>query len=190
VKVGDKVIVIGGGNVAMDAARSALRLGGKVTVVYRRTEEFMPARREEVINAKEEGINFLFLASPVRFIGDENGNVCRVECIRMRLGEPDESGRRRPIPIEGSEFTLDADTVIVAIGQRPNPIAVRGDEKIRLTSHETIVANSETGETDRPGVFAAGDIVTGNATVISAMGGGRRAAQAINRFLMEKKGNN
>ena len=190
VKVGDKVIVIGGGNVAMDAARSALRLGGKVTVVYRRTEEFMPARREEVINAKEEGINFVFLASPVRFIGDEKGNVCGVECIRMRLGEPDESGRRRPIPIEGSEFTLDADTVIVAIGQRPNPIAVRGDEKIRLTSHGTIVANPETGETDRPGVFAAGDIVTGNATVISAMGGGRRAAQAINRFLMEKEGNN
>lgn len=126
VKVGDKVIVIGGGNIAMDAARSALRLGGKVTVVYRKTEEFMPARREEVINAKEEGINFIFLAAPVRFIGDEKGNVCGVECIRMRLGEPDESGRRRPIPIEGSEFTLEADTVIVAIGQRPNPIAVRG----------------------------------------------------------------
>ena len=108
----------------------------------------------------------------------------------MRLGEPDETGRRRPITIQGSEFTLDADTVIVAIGQRPNPIAVRGDEKIRLTPHGTIVVNPETGETDRPGVFAAGDIVTGNATVISAMGGGRRAAQAINRFLMEKEGNN
>ncbi|MCD6324895.1 NADPH-dependent glutamate synthase [Candidatus Bathyarchaeota archaeon] len=186
IKVGDKVIVIGGGNVAMDSARSALRLGGTVTVLYRRTEEFMPARREEVINAKEEGIKFMFLASPVRFLGDEKGNVRKVECIKMELGEPDESGRRRPIPIKGSEFTLDADTVIVAIGQRPNPISVRGEKEIELTSHGTIVANPETGETGRPGVFAAGDIVTGNATVISAMGGGKKAAQAIHRFLMGK----
>ena len=168
----------------MDSARSALRLGGKVTVLYRRTEEFMPARREEVINAKEEGINFIFLASPIRFLGDEKGNVQKVECIRMKLGEPDESGRRRPIPIEGSGFTLDADTVIVAIGQRPNPLSVRGEKDIKITSHGTIVVNPETGETDRPGIFAAGDIVTGNATVISAMGGGKKAAQAIHRFLM------
>jgi len=184
IKVGDRVIVIGGGNVAMDSARSALRLGGNVTVLYRRTEEFMPARREEVINAKEEGINFIFLASPIRFLGDEKGNVQKVECIRMKLGEPDESGRRRPIPIEGSGFTLDADTVIVAIGQRPNPLSVRGEKDIKITSHGTIVVNPETGETDRPGIFAAGDIVTGNATVISAMGGGKKAAQAIHRFLM------
>jgi len=187
IKVGDRVIVIGGGNVAMDSARSALRLGGNVTVLYRRTEEFMPARREEVINAKEEGINFMFLTTPIRFLGDEKGNVQKVECIRMKLGEPDESGRRRPIPIEGSEFTLDADTVIVAIGQRPNPISVRGEKDIKITSHGTIVVNPETGETDRPGVFAAGDIVTGNATVISAMAGGKRAAQAIHRFLMKKR---
>ena len=186
VKVGDKVIVIGGGNVAMDSARSALRLGGDVTVVYRRTEEYMPARREEVINAKEEGVKFLFLASPVRFIGDEKGNVCKVECIRMKLGEPDESGRRRPIPIKESEFTIDADTVIVAIGQRPNPICVYGEKDVKLTPHGTIVTDPETGKTSKPGVFAAGDIVTGNATVISAMGGGKRAARAIHEFLMSK----
>lgn len=186
VKVRDKVVVIGGGNVAMDSARSALRLGGDVTVVYRRTEEYMPARREEVINAKEEGVKFLFLASPIRFIGDEKGNVRKVECIRMKLGEPDESGRRRPIPIKGSEFTIDVDTVIVAIGQRPNPICVYGEKDVKLTPHGTIVADPETGKTSRPGVFAAGDIVTGNATVISAMGGGKRAARAIHEFLMSK----
>lgn len=186
IKVGEKVIVIGGGNVAMDSARSALRLGGDVTVVYRRTEEYMPARRDEVINAKEEGIKFVFLATPVRFIGDEKGWVKEVECVKMKLGEPDASGRRRPIPIENSEFTLKADTVIVAIGQKPNPLPVRGEDKVKVTSHGTIVANPETGETDMPGVFAAGDIVTGNATVISAMGGGKRAAQAIHRYLMSK----
>jgi len=186
IKVGEKVIVIGGGNVAMDSARSALRLGGNVTVVYRRTEEFMPARREEVINAKEEGINFMFLTNPVRFLGDEKGNVRKVECIKMKLGEPDESGRRRPIPISGSEFTLDADTVIVAIGQRPNPISVRGEKDIKITPHGTIVVNPVNLETGRPGVFAAGDIVTGNATVISAMAGGKRAAHAIHKFLTEK----
>jgi len=185
IKVGEKVVVIGGGNVAMDSARSALRLGGNVTVVYRRTEEYMPARREEVINAKEEGINFIFLASPIRFLGDEKGNVQKVECIKMRLGEPDESGRRRPIPISGSEFTLDADTVIVAIGQSPNPLPVRGEKDVKITSHGTIVVNPETGETGRRGVFAAGDIVTGNATVISAMAGGKKAARAIHKFLME-----
>jgi len=185
IKVGEKVIVVGGGNVAMDSARSALRLGGNVTVVYRRTEEYMPARREEVINAKEEGINFIFLASPIRFLGDERGNVQKVECIKMKLGEPDESGRRRPIPISGSEFTLDADTVIVAIGQRPNPLPVRGEKDIKITSHGTIIVNPETEETGRPGVFAAGDIVTGNATVISAMAGGKKAARAIHNFLME-----
>jgi len=186
VKVGDKVVVIGGGNVAMDSARSALRLGGDVTVVYRRTEEYMPARKEEVMNAKEEGVKFLFLASPIRFIGDKKGSVCKVECIRMKLGEPDESGRRRPIPIKGSEFTIDADTVIVAIGQRPNPICVYGESDVKLTPHGTIVADPETGETGKLGVFAAGDIVTGNATVISAMGGGKRVARAIHEFLMNK----
>ncbi|RLI35779.1 glutamate synthase (NADPH), homotetrameric, partial [Candidatus Bathyarchaeota archaeon] len=160
VKVGKRVAVIGGGNVAMDAARSALRLGGDVTVIYRRTELEMPARREEIENAKEEGVKFLFLATPIRFIGDDKGWVRAVECVRMRLGEPDETGRRRPIPIEGSEFKVEADTVVVAIGQRPNPIAVRGEKSIKLTSHGTIVVNPETYETTRRGVFAGGDIVT------------------------------
>ncbi len=187
IKVGRKVAVIGGGNVAMDAARSALRLGGEVTVIYRRTEKEMPARREEIENAKEEGIKFIFLAAPVRFLGDERGWVKKVECIRMRLGEPDETGRRRPVPIEGSEFIVDAETVIVAIGQRPNPIAVRDDGRVKLTEHGTIVVNPETYETTLKGVFAAGDIVTGNATVISAMGAAKKAAQGIHKFLMEKK---
>jgi len=186
VKVGKKVVVIGGGNVAMDAARSALRLGGEVTVVYRRTEEFMPARRDEVINAKEEGIRFIFLANPVRFIGDETGWIKKVECLRMGLGEPDASGRRSAIPIKGSEFIVDANTVIVAIGQKPNPLAVRGETKVKVAPEGTISANIETGETDMPGVFAAGDIVTDNATVISAMAGGKNAAQAIHRYLTKK----
>jgi len=186
VKVGKKVVVIGGGNVAMDAARSALRLGGEVTVVYRRTEEFMPARRDEVINAKEEGIRFIFLANPVRFIGDETGWTKKVECLRMGLGEPDASGRRSAIPIKGSEFIVDANTVIVAIGQKPNPLAVRGETKVKVAPEGTISANIETGETDMPGVFAAGDIVTDNATVISAMAGGKNAAQAIHRYLTKK----
>jgi len=186
VKVGKKAVVIGGGNSAMDAARSALRLGGEVTVIYRRTEELMPARREEVLNTKEEGIKFIFLATPIRFIGDEKGWVKAVECVRMELGEPDESGRRRPHTVSGSEFTVDAETVIVAIGQRANPLAARGEDTIKVTRHGTIIANQKTGQTDMPGVFAAGDIVTGNATVISAMAGGKKAAQAIHRFLMEK----
>ena len=186
VKVGEKVAVIGGGNVAMDAARSALRLGGEVTVIYRRTEELMPARHDEVVNAKEEGIRFIFLAAPVRFIGDEKGWVKKVECLRIGLGEPDDSGRRRPILIKGSEFTVDADTVIVAIGQKPNPLAVRGEDEVKVTSHGTIAANLETGETDMPGVFAGGDIVTDNATVISAMAGGKNAALAMHRFVLEK----
>ena len=186
VKVGRKVVVVGGGNVAMDAARCALRLGGEVTVVYRRTEELMPARRDEVVNAKEEGIKFIFLANPVRFIGDEKGWVKKVECIRMELGKLDESGRMRPVVVSGSEFLVDADTVVVAIGQKPNPLAVRGESKVKVTSHGTIVTNSETGETDMPGVFAGGDIVTDNATVISAMSGGKKAAQAIHEFLTKK----
>jgi len=188
VKVGKKVVVIGGGNVAMDAARSALRLRGEVTVVYRRTEDLMPARRDEVVNAKEEGIKFIFLATPVRFLGDEKGWVRKVECLTMGLGEPDESGRRKPVPVKGSEFTIDADTVIVAIGQKPNPLAVRGENKVEVTPHGTIVANPETGETHMPGVFAGGDIVTDNATVISAMAGGKQAARAIHKFLEEKVG--
>jgi glutamate synthase (NADPH/NADH) small chain len=186
VKVGAKVAVIGGGNVAMDSARSALRLGGDVTVIYRRTEELMPARRDEVINAKEEGIKFIFLANPTRFIGDEKGWVKKVECAKMELGKPDASGREKAVPIKGSEFTVDADTAIVAIGQRANPLAIRGEDGIKVTSHGTIIVNPETGETNVKGVFAAGDIVSGNATVISAMAGGKTAAHAIHEFLMKK----
>ena len=185
IKIGKRTAVIGGGNVAMDSARSALRLGSEVTVIYRRTENEMPARREEVENAKEENINFLFLSTPVRFVGDERGWVRKVECIRMKLGEPDESGRRRPIPMDGSEFEVDADIVVVAIGQRPNPIAVRNEKGIKLTRHGTIIVDPETYETSIKGVYAAGDIVTGNATVISAMGAAKKAAQAIHKFLTE-----
>jgi glutamate synthase (NADPH/NADH) small chain len=185
IKVGKRTAVIGGGNVAMDAARSALRLGSKVTVIYRRTENEMPARREEVENAKEELINFLFLSTPVKFIGDEQGWVRKIECIRMKLGEPDESGRKRPIPIDGSEFEVEADIVVVAIGQRPNPIAVRNQKGIKLTRYGTIIVDPETYETSIKGVYAAGDIVTGNATVISAMGAAKKAAQAIHKFLTE-----
>jgi len=183
IKVKGRTAVIGGGNVAMDAARSALRLGSDVTVIYRRTEAEMPARREEVLNAKEEGVNFTFLAAPTRFLGDEEGWVRQVECVRMELGEVDDTGRRRPIPIAGSEFHSDFETVVVAIGQRANPIAVLNDPRIKLTRHGTIVVNPETYQTTMEGVYAAGDIVTGNATVISAMGGGKKAAKAIHAFL-------
>jgi len=185
IKVGAKVAVIGGGNVAMDAARSALRLGGKVRVVYRRTEEEMPARLEEIKNAKEEGIEFIFLATPVRFLGDEKGWVNRVECLRMKLGEPDASGRRRPIPVKGSEFLIDADTVVVAIGQRPNPLAVRNTKEVKVTEWGTITVNPETQETSMKSIYAGGDIVTGDATVISAMGAGKKAAHAIHEYLMK-----
>jgi glutamate synthase (NADPH/NADH) small chain len=185
VKVGKKVAVIGGGNSAMDSARSALRLGGEVTVIYRRTEELMPARREEVANTKEEGVHFEFLAAPVRFIGDDKDWVKVVECIRMGLGKPDASGRRRPVAMKGSEFVVDADAVIVAIGQKSNPLPVRGEKQVEVTEHGTIVVNEETGKSRMPGVFAAGDVVTGNATVISAMAGGKRAAYAIHEYLMK-----
>jgi len=184
VKVGEKVVVVGGGNVAMDAARSALRLGAKVSVVYRRTEKELPARLEEVENAEKEGVQFLFLANPVRFIGGARGWVKQVECVRMRLGEPDASGRRRPIPVKDSSFLIDADTVIVAIGQKPNPLAVRSTKKIELTRHGTIVVNPETQETSMKGVYAGGDITAGDATVISAMGAAKKAAKAIHRYLM------
>ena len=187
IKVRGRTAVIGGGNVAMDAARSALRLGGDVTVIYRRTEAEMPARREEVINAKDEGVKFIFLSAPTRFLGDEDGWVRGIECVRMRLGEEDETGRRRPVPVPGSEFQEAFETVVVAIGQRANPVAVRNEPDVKVTRHGTIIVNSETYETTMRGVFAAGDIVTGNATVISAMGGGKRAAASINAYLKNSK---
>jgi len=188
IRVGKKVAVIGGGNVAMDSARCALRLGAEeVWIVYRRSREEMPARLEELENAEEEGIKFKFLTAPVRFLGDKSGWVMGMECIVMRLGEPDESGRRRPIPIEGSEFVMDVDTVVMAIGQTPNPLIQRTTKGLETTRHGTIVVNEKTGKTSKKGVYAGGDVVSGAATVISAMGAGKTAARSIHRYLMRKK---
>lgn len=187
IHVGEKVAVIGGGNVAMDAARCALRLGAnEVKIVYRRSRKEMPARAEEIENAEEEGVVFEFLTTPKRFIGDENGWVKTMECVKMRLGEPDASGRRRPIPIKGSEFSINVDTIIIAIGRTPNPIIQRTTEGLQVTKWGTIVTN-ENGKTSIEGVYAGGDIVTGEATVISAMGAGKKAAKAIHEYLMSKK---
>jgi glutamate synthase (NADPH/NADH) small chain len=189
IRLGKKVAVIGGGNVAMDSARSALRLGAEeVFIVYRRSREELPARHEEAENAEEEGINFMFLTNPVRFLGDESGWVKGVECIKMRLGEPDASGRRRPLPIEGSEFIMDIDTAIIAIGQTPNPLIQRTTEGLETTRYGTIVAKDESGQTTKEGVYAGGDVVSGAATVISAMGAGKRAARSIHQYLISKKG--
>jgi len=188
VKVGNRVAVIGGGNVAMDSARSALRAGAeKVMVLYRRTRKEMPARIEEIENAEEEGIEFHFLVTPVRYIGDENGWVKEVEVIKMKLGEPDESGRRRPIPIEGSEFTISVDTVVVAIGQIPTPIIAKTTPGLEVHPRwGTLIANQKTGATTRPGIFAGGDVVTGAATVILAAGAGKTAAKYIDYYLQNK----
>jgi len=185
-KVGQSVAVIGGGNVAMDSARTALRLGAKeVCLVYRRTKKEMPARIEEVERAEEEGVNCIILTNPVRFLGNENGWVTGIECIQMELGEPDESGRRRPVPIPGSEFVIPIDTVVVAIGQGPNPLLLETIPDLQLNRRGYIAADAETGATSLAGVFAGGDIVTGAATVISAMGAGKRSAQAIDRFFTD-----
>jgi glutamate synthase (NADPH/NADH) small chain len=187
VKCGKHVVVVGGGNVAMDAARSALRLGAdKVSIVYRRGEDEMPARREEIEHAKEEGIIFRLLTNPVRILGDEKFNVTAVECIKMELGEPDKSGRRSPVPVEGSEFTIPADVVVIAIGTSPNPIIFKGSEGLEQNKRGTVVADEETGATSKCGVFAGGDVVTGAATVISAMGAGKKAAKAIDEYLKEE----
>jgi glutamate synthase (NADPH/NADH) small chain len=190
IRIGKKVAVIGGGNVAMDSARSALRLGAEeVYIVYRRSKEELPARAEEVENAEEEGINFRFLTNPVKFLGDQSGWVKAIECIRMELGEPDASGRRRPSPIKDSEFMMDVDTAVIAIGQTPNPLIQRTTEGLETTKWGTIVVNEETGETTKKCVYAGGDVVSGAATVISAMGAGKKAAQSIHQYLMNKKGN-
>jgi len=181
VKHGGKVIVVGGGNVAMDAARCALRLGSKVTIVYRRSEEELPARREEVENAMEEGIVFNLLTNPVRIL-EKDGWVAGMECIKMELGEPDESGRRRPVAKEGSEFTIDADTVIIAIGTSPNPLIPATTPDLEVSKWGTIIA-SDDGATSKKYVYAGGDVVTGAATVISAMGAGRIAASAISEII-------
>jgi len=185
--VGEKVAVIGGGNTAMDSARCALRLGAKeVRIAYRRSREEMPTRAEEVENAEEEGIILEFLTNPTRFIGNDRGWVKAMECIRMRLGEPDASGRRRPILIEGSEFITNVDTVIMAIGRTPNPIIQQTTESLEVTKWGTIVTD-EDGKTSIEGVYAGGDIVTGQATVISAMGAGKKAAEAIHQYLTKKR---
>lgn len=188
IRVGKRVAVIGGGNVAMDSARCSLRLGAEeVRIVYRRSREEMPARLEEIENAEEEGVKFVFLTVPVRFLGDEHGWVKGMECIRMRLGEPDESGRRRPVPIEGSEFTVDVDTVVIAIGQTPNPMIQRTTKGLKTTRKGTIIVNENTAKTSEKGVYAGGDVVSGAATVISAMGAGKRAARNIHMYIMRKK---
>jgi glutamate synthase (NADPH/NADH) small chain len=187
IRIGEKVTVIGGGNVAMDSARSALRLGAKqVCIVYRRSREEMPARQEEIENAEEEGIQCKFLANPIRFIGDEKGWVKAMECICMELGPADDTGRRKPVPVKGSEFILETDTVVVAIGRTPNPIIQRTTDGLEVTKWGTVVAD-ENGKTSLEGVYAGGDIVTGEATVISAMGAGKKAAKAIHEYLMKKQ---
>ncbi len=179
-----KVIVVGGGNVAMDSARTALRLGGDVTIVYRRAMEQMPARKEEIHHAQEEGVKFDLLTNPTRVIGDENHRVTAIECLRMELGEPDASGRRRPVEMKGSEFTIPADTVIIAIGNKPNPLVPQTMPGLEVTRWGTIKVDEATMATSVTGVYAAGDIVSGAATVISAMGQGRIAAESIHKYLM------
>lgn len=184
VKRGKNVVVVGAGNVAMDSARTALRMGANVKLVYRRGREEMPARKEEINHAEEEGVEFLLLANPVEIIGDEQGNVKAVKCIEMQLGEPDASGRRSPIPVEGSEFTVDCDEVIIALGTTPNPIIKRSMPSLETTKKGTIVAD-ENGLTNIPRLYAGGDAMTGAATVILAMGAGKRSAQAILKSFSE-----
>jgi len=185
IRVGERVVTIGGGNVAMDCARTSLRLGCKESVIlYRRSDAELPARREEVHHAKDEGVRFELLAAPLEFIGDDCGNVKQVKAIRMQLGEPDASGRRRPIKIPGSEFLIDAQTVLIAIGQSPNPLVPMTTPDLRTTKEGTIAVDPE-GRTSKKGVFAGGDIASGAATVILAMGDGKRAAKAMHKYLME-----
>ncbi len=183
---GKKVVVVGGGNVAMDAARTALRFGSEVHIVYRRSEEELPARKEEVHHAKEEGIIFDLLTNPTKILTDENGWVSGIECIRMELGEPDESGRRSPVEIKGSEFTIEADTVIMALGTSPNPLISSTTKGLEINKRRCIVADEEFGKTSKEGVFAGGDAVTGAATVILAMGAGKAAAKGIHEYLSNK----
>lgn len=187
IKKGKSVAVFGGGNVAMDSARVAMRLGAeKVYLIYRRSEAEMPARKAEVHHAHEEGIEFMLLTNPLRFIDDGKGNVAAVECIRMELGEPDASGRRKPVPVKGSEFRLEIDVAIPAIGTRSNTLLTQNMPDLFLNKRGYIIADHETGMTSKPGVFAGGDIVTGAATVILAMGAGRKAAKGINDYLKWK----
>ncbi|ONN26933.1 dihydropyrimidine dehydrogenase [Thermosipho affectus] len=182
VKIGKNVVVIGGGNTAMDAARSALRLGANVTIIYRRSEEEMPARKAEIHHAKEEGVKFQLLTQPISYIGDKEGNLIGIKCVKMKLGQPDKSGRRKPIPIENSEFIIPTEIAIEAIGTNPNKLLLSKFEGLKLNKWGYIQTN-EYGQTSIPKVFAGGDIVTGSATVILAMGAGKKAAKKIKEFL-------
>jgi len=187
VKIGKTVATFGAGNVAMDCARTSLRLGAeKSYIIYRRSEVEMPARAEEIEHAKEEGVIFKLLTNPVRFIGDDKGLLKAVECIKMKLGEPDESGRRRPVPIPDSEFKIKIDTALIAIGQSPNPLIPKTVKGLKIGKWGNIETDDD-GRTNIPGIFAGGDIATGAATVILAMGAGKRAAQAIDEYLKSKK---
>ncbi|MBQ7431431.1 NADPH-dependent glutamate synthase [Butyrivibrio sp.] len=181
-----KCVVVGGGNVAMDAARTALRLGAEVHVVYRRSEEELPARKEEVGHAKEEGIIFDLLTNPVEILENEEGWVRGIRCIRMELGEPDESGRRSPVAVEGSEFEIECDAVIMSLGTSPNPLISSTTKGLEINRRKCIVAQEENGQTSKDGVFAGGDAVTGAATVILAMGAGKAAAKGIDEYLSNK----
>ncbi len=183
---GKKVAVVGGGNVAMDAARTALRLGAEVHIVYRRSEEELPARVEEVHHAKEEGVIFDLLTNPVEILSDENGWVSGIKCVQMELGEPDESGRRRPVVKADSEFVIDVDTVIMSLGTSPNPLISSTTEGLETNKWKCIIADETTGKTTKEGVYAGGDAVTGAATVILAMGAGKAGAQGIHEYLSNK----
>ena len=186
VKVGKRVAIVGGGNVAMDAARTALRLGAESHIVYRRSETELPARQEEVHHAKEEGVVFDILTNPVEILSDENGWVKGIKCVKMELGEADDSGRRRPVPVEGSEFVMDVDTVIMSLGTSPNPLISSTTDGLETNKWKCLIADEETGLTTKEGVYAGGDAVTGAATVILAMGAGKKAAKAIDEYLQEK----
>lgn len=186
IRAGEKVAVVGGGNVAMDAARTALRLGAESHIVYRRGEEELPARSEEVHHAKQEGVIFDVLTNPTEILQDEKGWVTGMKCVKMELGEPDASGRRSPVVIEGSEFVLEVDTVIMSLGTSPNPLIASTTKGLEINKRQCIVASDETGLTSREGVFAGGDAVTGAATVILAMGAGKKAARGIHEYLLNK----
>ena len=190
VKIGRRVAVVGGGNVAMDASRVALRLGArKVFDIYRRSPQEMPARAEEVQNARDEGVEVRFLTNPVRILGNKDNWVTGIECIKMELGEPDESGRRRPVPVKGSEFTIEVDTIVMAIGAGANPLLPSATPDLKLNKWGYIVIDENSGKTSKEGVWAGGDIVSGAATVISAMASGRSSARAIHQYLMASRKN-